>query len=285
MPVSDLHLRVGAGALALALVGLGATLRFCGDVSLPALPPRPAAPSGTTGDGLSSTTATVQAYEAYLAKDAARIGIDPPTLAAMASKLPYRIDDTRTTLAPGQPVERAGLRLTLEVADGELGDRIAVLSIENPGAVPVAYQVPTRVSSQQCTGRSILAQDAMVIEPRGRVRRSECKYFDGLNVTLERVEVIELPPLAAYYVSQVPPAYVGIEPRLAAGHKPSGRGHVCSLTASQSLRTQIERGEVSWRDLVDFFARHRCETYQFPKEYRYFKSDGERRLPAMAGGG
>ena len=44
------------------------------------------------------------------------------------------------------------------------------------------------------------------------------------------------------------------------------------------------RGDIGWRDLVDFYARHRCQTYQFPSSYRAFKSDGERPIPAVESG-
>ncbi len=50
---------------------------------------------------------------------------------------------------------------------------------------------------------------------------------------------------------------------------------------SQAVRSGIERHEISWRDLVDFYARHRCQTYQFPTSYRALTSDGERPIPAV----
>jgi hypothetical protein len=50
----------------------------------------------------------------------------------------------------------------------------------------------------------------------------------------------------------------------------------------QAVRNGIESGEIGWRDLVDFYARHRCQTYTFPLEYRAFNVDGQRTLPALA---
>jgi hypothetical protein len=52
----------------------------------------------------------------------------------------------------------------------------------------------------------------------------------------------------------------------------------------QAVRSGLERGEIGWRDLIDFYARHRCQTYQFPLLYRAFKIDGERPVPAVSVG-
>jgi hypothetical protein len=49
----------------------------------------------------------------------------------------------------------------------------------------------------------------------------------------------------------------------------------------QVVRSGLENGRIGWRDLVDFYARHRCQTYEFPIAYRALKSDGERPIPAV----
>ena len=46
-------------------------------------------------------------------------------------------------------------------------------------------------------------------------------------------------------------------------------------------RTLLDQWMANWRDLVDFYARHRCETYTFPEGYRAFERDGARPLPAI----
>jgi hypothetical protein len=53
---------------------------------------------------------------------------------------------------------------------------------------------------------------------------------------------------------------------------------------SQAVRSGLEQGQIGWRDLVDFYARHRCPTYRFPSSYRAFRSDGERQVPDIAAG-
>ena len=53
----------------------------------------------------------------------------------------------------------------------------------------------------------------------------------------------------------------------------------------EAVRAGLERGEIGWRDLVDFYARHRCQTYQFPISYRAFSAEGAMRLPVADAGG
>jgi len=47
------------------------------------------------------------------------------------------------------------------------------------------------------------------------------------------------------------------------------------------VRSGIERGDITWRDLADFYARHRCQTYPFPPKYHAFRENGEQALPAV----
>jgi hypothetical protein len=77
---------------------------------------------------------------------------------------------------------------------------------------------------------------------------------------------------------------VGIKPRIARGHYAPTATERCSVALPQAVRSGLERGEIGWRDLVDFYARHRCQTYQFPLLYRAFKSDGEHSVPAVSMG-
>jgi len=104
-----------------------------------------------------------------------------------------------------------------------------------------------------------------------------------MAIIVTKVETIELSPLMAWYVSQVPPHVVGIGPRIARGHRGVEGKERCSAVMPQVVRTGLDRGTIGWRDLVDFYSRHRCQTYQFPSNYRAFKQDGERALPAVGG--
>jgi hypothetical protein len=272
---------IGGAALVVAVI---APLRFCRTVELPAKPPPPRndVPAEQL---LASTDASPRAWRGYVERDAQTAGLAVPSPEAMARALPYRLDDTRRTLEPGASAQVAGLQLSASVRRGDGGDDILVLAIENPSPTAVAYRVATRpnVGTAICHGRSILPYDAMVIGPGATVRRSECAYRKGMYLHVDRVEVVELAPLPALYVSRVAPPAVGLESRLALGHRPVlPRGvATCAVVASRGALAALEAGTLGWRDLVDFYARHRCDTYSFPDSYRAFTRDGERPLPVV----
>jgi hypothetical protein len=114
-----------------------------------------------------------------------------------------------------------------------------------------------------------------------KIERTECVLDRGARPTLETVESIALPELGYYYVSRLPPAHIGLDPRTARGHK-AAKGEACSYVPEQAIRIGLQKGTVSWRDVIDFYARHRCETYLFPVGYRAISRPGERRLPVSA---
>lgn len=271
----------GAAALAAALF----VLRFCGSVSMPPKPPAPQLDTMGARDVLASNDATPLAYKGYLENDAHDAQVPVPTVEAMGKKLVYRVDEAHRGLAPGDPpVEIAGLKLQAVVQPGARGDDL-VLVIDNPTGVDLAYDVVTAPSygTQACNGRKVLALDANVVAHHAEEKRSECVYRDGMVLGIEKVETLELNPLESYYVSRTPPHALGLDPRLAAGHRPGFP--VCNISMSQSIRAALESGSVTWRDLVDFYARHRCDTYGFPDGYHAFAADGEHPLPVVSTGG
>jgi hypothetical protein len=281
----DLNFKLIVAAIAAVLVGLLTFLRFCGELSLPPKPPPPAATSlGRASDIMSETSGTPAAWRASLAKDAEQAGLPAPDPDELARAFPFQLDAKPRTLAIGDSMQAAGLELTLSVlTDPDTGEKSVILEIENLGRSELAYQVVTRpgVNPAACHRRRILVHDAMVLGARARERRSECGYRDDIEIYVDRVETVELPRLSAWYVSRVPPSAVSLDTRLHKGHKPSSGAAPCNVLMSQAIRGGLEAGTIEWRDLVDFFARHRCDTYQFPQGYKAFKRDRERPLPAM----
>ncbi len=272
-----------AGAVALA-IALG-TLRFCGGVSMPPKPPAPHVDRAGASDMLATADATPRVYQSYLAHDAEVAGVRAPTIEMMGRRLVSRLDESRRGIAPGDaPIEIAGLRLSVLVEKEDL-----VLVIENPSDTDLAYSIKTRPSygNALCAQRRVRPFNAMVVAHESAEKRVECAYRDGLVLAIERVETVALNPLQSSYVSRVVPAAVGIETRLAQGHQPRlpPGVDICNLSMSQSIRSAIENDTIGWRDLVDFYARHRCESYSFPDGYRAFVKDAERPLPVVAPGG
>ncbi len=284
MAISDGQFRASVigGGILLAL-GI-ASLRFCGSVSLPPAPERaPTEVSGTSSDLLSASVTSPAMYLDLLARDAAAAGLPKPTIEEMSRKLPYRVDERAHVLEVGQrPIEIAGLKLSAVSTGEALG-----LEIRNTTRFDLAYFVASTPSPDlgDCAAARPLPLNVMVIGAQQHETRVECVWREDAKITITRVETIELPPLSASYVSQVPPAVVGIDARIARGHRVEQIGERCTSIVPQAVKTGLERGEIGWRDLVDFYARHRCQTYQFPLSYRAFKSNGAYRLPVAGTGG
>lgn len=266
---------IAGGAL---LVAVMSYVRFCGSLSLPAKPPAPTGPSGTQRELLVRSTGTTSVYQSYVERDASSAGVAVPSLDAMGRKFPYRVDEARHVLELGKPaIELAGVRLHLQ-RSGE----VVSLVIQNLLDSDIAYQVTTtaNVPLSACLRAGAAPFNAMAIAKRASETRTECAWSQDLAIIVTRVETMEVPTLSAWYLAQVPPQVVGIEDRIARGHRPPTRSR-CSPIQSAAVRSGLERGDIGWRDLADFYARHRCETYQFSSTYRAFKQDNERALPAV----
>ena len=278
--IVDAKFRVGVGIAGIALVvGIGA-VRFCGRVSLPPKPPPPTSPSGTSRELLGKSSASPAMFQDFVARDAAAAGVTAPTIDELSRKLPYRVDEVRHVIEVGRPaLELAGVRLRAVHATAGLA-----LEIANATSADIAYMIATvPIPAGNCNAAQVLPFNAMTIGKGRRETRIECTWRDGIALAVTRVETLEVSPLSAWYLNHVPPAIVGIDPRIVRGHS-SGISERCTFALSQAVRSGLERGEIGWRDLVDFYARHRCQTYQFPLSYRAFNSDNERSVPAVAAG-
>lgn len=277
--LSDTQFKAGVFGAAGVLV-LGITLvRFCGSVSLPDKPALRDQPRGTSQDLADQTNSSPVVYQDYLAKDASASALRVPSLDDMQRKLLFRIDESRQVLEVGQEsITTAGLRLT-----ARRQDNMIVLDIENTTKSDLAYHVVTEPTPKiaGCNSITPLEHNAIVIAKDEKQTRAECSWHTGMAIAVTLVETAEVMPLSAWYLNQIPPSQVGIEGRVARGHRvPKGADRCISLS-SQAVRSGLENGEIRWRDLVDFYARHRCQTYPFPASYRALTADGQRRIPAM----
>ncbi|MGE0867488.1 MAG: hypothetical protein AB7P03_02920 [Kofleriaceae bacterium] len=274
MSVTDAQFRIGVAAAGVVMVATMAAVRFCGSIPLP---DKPAPPSRSP---VQSQFASPVVYQDFLAKDAAFAGVATPTLEQMSRKLAFRADEARHVIEPGQPpLTLAGLELSAQKKDRSL-----VLAIRNVTDTALAYTVVSTPApnSSACASARPTALNAMALTPGETVTRVECVWRTNTAIVVSRVETAEVLPLQAWYLSMVPPTKVGIPERVARAHQPPPKTELCSPVMAQALRTGLERGQIVWRDLVDFFARHRCATYQFPLNYRAFRSDNERPIPAVA---
>jgi hypothetical protein len=277
---------VFSGILAIAL----GVLILHAASSPPPTPKRPEPPPPPSAMINSEQRFSVLYYKALTEQDAKSYGIPAPSYEDLQQPNPY-FDELRgkQALRLKAPVETRHLRLTLEVSkqtsviEGHsLTTDNLVLRIENRTPLYLAYRVQTSVSDKRnCGMKAIVPHNAIALEPEQTVLRSECIFRKDARITLNRIEVIELPALSAFYVSRVPPNATFYDPRVSIGHTPP-RGTMCAQTFSwRDIRDGIENKELGWRDVIDFYARHNCSEYSFFKSYRY-RGDPQAPLPARS---
>ena len=291
MALSEVQYRLGVVTAGAALAATLLTVRFCGSVTLPPVPSLPPA-TASAAPAMASSSGSPAMYRDFLVRDAAEAGVPTPSIADMSRRFTVREDRERHVFEVGQPaIELAGLRLSAQRLDAARAGGTIVLDIVNTATTDLAYLVVSEPSpnASNCNEPRALPIDAMVIARGQRVRRTECYWTDGIAIVVTRVETMALPPLAAWYVRQLPPSVVGIDERIARAHRSPAATPVedrekCSPIVAQVVRSGLDRGEIDWRDLIDFYARHRCYSYQFPSIYRAFTRDGERPVPIGAAG-
>jgi hypothetical protein len=154
-----------------------------------------------------------------------------------------------------------------------------LLHIENKTDKHLAYRVETRVPDpEKCESKGDIPHNTIAIRPNETVARSECLFRRDAAVDLMHVELIEMPALAAHYVSRLPATAVLYEPRTSSGHLPWA-GAPCPQTFSwREIREGMDAREIGWRDVIDFYARHSCDEYSFFRSYRY-RTDRAAPLP------
>ncbi len=259
-------------------------LRFSGAPPPPRMPPPPTRPQQADMAQLNYSQGL---YRASLEKDSADYGTPLTTVADLSTPLPHeKVDLAQPLEVGGEPVETATLRLSTRVDDlqintnrGSYTGQHLLLKIENKTDQYLAYRVETSPTApQRCLSKGDLAHDAIALAPRQVVERSECIWREGMSFVVDQVETITLPPLSYYYVSRLYPPHVGGDARSTRGHKPA-KGQVCNDIPEQSIRRGMQKGDTTWQDVIDFYARHNCEGFIFPPGYRAFTQPNQYTLP------
>lgn len=286
--MSDTAFRV-AVATAAVLVGAAIMrLSFCRPVEMPALPAEPPPPRIEVGKVTATVASDPAEYAQRLATDSHALRVDPPATPAELSRvMAHQAKDTKLALEPRgkkASAEVLGLRLALSVADIDgAPQRQMILTIQNTTDRYLAYRVVSRPSqgTRPCHEKSDFAHNAIALAPGEKIRRSECIYKSGWRLLIDRVETVELPRLSYFYVSALSPTALGLDRLSSRGHRAVGGRLPCQTFQSAVLDDALRSGATSWRDLIDFYARHPCQVYTFPNGYKAFDADGERPLPAV----
>jgi len=287
--LSEMQFRAAVIVVNAILVILILRLRFCYE---PELPPKPSKPAGVSIADAKATAARVdrnrEVYGEYLVRDSREHGVEPVTVQQMAKAIPYRQSRMRHLLVPGKndSTQFAGLKLTVRAEKVPNSSREhLLLDVTNTTDEPMAYRVVTRPSKgiQPCHKKKDLGHNAIAVAAGATETRTECIFRRSWGLEIERIEVMPLNKLSYFYVSQLQPSTLGIDSRVAGGHLPPGGGAPCKSLLSSRTRKALDSGQLEWRDLVDFFARHPCKTYDFPSDYKAWNKDAEADLPAVQG--
>jgi hypothetical protein len=277
---------VGAALIALVIV---VASRFDYPLELPAKPAKPPPVDHEAIRRMDFDNPDL--YRGYLEQDSSTYGVRRTTPQDMSKAFPYENSSVARRVKVGAPPIETGMlkiwadtqKLTVRKSKGTTTAAHIVLHIENKLDVPVAYRVQTAlgVVDDVCRGMGAIEHNAMVIQPHKAVARTECFARQGIDLHVTQIETMQLPSLSAFYVSRLFPSHIGMPERTSLGHK-TPAGQTCATVPQQTILIGMGKGTVSWRDIVDFYARHRCETYDFPIGYRAFTKNGQYKLPVSS---
>jgi hypothetical protein len=279
-------LGLAVGLTGLAVIVVGTLVLYSGEPPPAPEPPQPPPPPEVLMNSVLKYSQPV--WMALVETDAKNFKIPAPTLQDLSQPNGYFHELTASRrLKVRTSLETAHLKISLEISkrrasmDGQsFAMEHLVLRIENRTATYLAYRVDTTVTDRaKCSSKGDIPHNSLVLEPRQILLRTECLYRNDESVDVRNVQVIELPPISAYYISRLPPNQTLTDPRTSSGHVPLA-GTVCPQTFSwREIQDGIDKKQLGWRDVIDFYARHNCDEYSFFRSYRY-RSDPGAPLPA-----
>jgi hypothetical protein len=228
-----------------------------------------------------------------LEEDAKQYDVPAPDLAKLAEPLAYfnELDRPRTLKEKRDVLETNHLRLTARVAKewattptGQ-GFRFEhlLLTITNKTDKTLAYRIETTLPHpDKCKSKGALGHNALALKPGETLERTECLWHPGVFLTVQQVEVMELPSgLSYYYISRLAPGQLLMDERTSMGHEVRGNPKPCGFVPWREIRAGSERSGTQWADIIDFYARHNCDEYSFFQGYHRLEKKGV--LPIHAG--
>ncbi len=282
MHVSNKQYSAIVFGVALAAMLLVTRLRYCGAFDVPKVPAKPEITSTNAQDVSKRVGLSSAAYRNYLKTDAEAFGISLVSEQQMAAVFPYEIDDTSHQLAPGDSVEILGLTLSasVESVPGAAFKQM-MLTIENTGHRALAYRIASDVSGGRsgCARTRQVRHNALAVPASGTIKRAECVFSNGATLTISEVGVMTIPKLAFHYLSSLDPKDLMLDERTSGMHVVPHGIAPCRVPQPGNFLNALRDGLIEWHDHADFYARHRCQSYSMPMDYKAFQQDGEHRLP------
>ena len=245
--------------------------------------PPPAEPKPLVPDRYSETF-----YQALVEKNARTAKVPNVDVEALKRPFPYYKEFSgEKTLKVGKKMETDHIRLKvtsemIQIGEEGMGVKTShiILTITNRTDKYLAYKVITTPPGKH-QNMGIGAHNAIALKPNETIARSESLPPDEekVSLTINRIEVMEIPPLGYYYISRLNPLRLHYDPRVSAGHElPAGLPQ-CMIFPWRLLSKLLEAKEVAWYDIIDFYARHDCDKYSYFEGYKRNMS-GPERVPA-----
>lgn len=281
-------LAIGVAVCATVIVIAVVSLRFLQKEPPPPPPSPPPPPAESVGRIIRYSP---EYYKASTEEDAKRYHVAPLDPATLAEPLVYaaELGAPRAMKVGHDTLETPHLVVSAHVkkewARTPAGQAFKfdhiVLTLENRSDKPIAYRVATTVSHpESCQSQGAIEHNAIALEPRETIERSECLWHKHQTLRVDSVEAIELTRLGYYYVSRLNPVQIGLDARTAAGHRVPAPAKECSFVPWRDIEASAAEAHTGWADVIDFYARHNCDDYSFFRGYRRWTAP--RPLPARA---
>lgn len=155
----------------------------------------------------------------------------------------------------------------------------AVAIVKNTSQTPLAYRIALEPNtSAKCEVRGARRHNTIALMPGESADLVVCAGRSG--VVILSAEVMEVTAIGYYYLSMLPPAATDLGPIRGGSHfGPSGANQCDGVPAVKYSRA-LRRGDIKWRDIVDFYSRHNCSRLQMPEGYRW-TGEGREILPSL----
>lgn len=282
--VTSQHLVAVMGALCVIVILGGSWSLYSYDQSLP---PPGRLPMGVRANPITRLSYKDSYFSGLVDQDIKNYKLEGFTLKDLRAGNPKFAEFSGDqTLKANASLETDHLTLKLttkKVPVGEEGNQIRLvhllLSITNKTDKHLAYRVDTKVVGA-CGKKGVLPHNAIVLKPQQAIVRTECMPRKRAQLHIKRVEVMELSPLGYHYVSRLDPQPLKYDPRTSEGHVRMPEFKQCKIPLPwRAIGPALERGEVQWYDVVDFYSRHNCDEYSFHTGYQW-RAKGPAELPS-----
>jgi hypothetical protein len=173
-------------------------------------------------------------------------------------------------------------RVNYKKSGATVSTRHMVATLRNTSTRPIAYFLRVVSAARgHCKVRGARMHNTMALLPGESAEVVVCAGRGAVKV--EDLRVLEITPIGHVYVSKVPPSAVGYDPVSATAHVPHKRVPMCSMVPGTRISNLLKLGKTSWRDVMDFYARHSCERFQFFAGYT-MATEPVKRLPVLPSG-